>query len=75
MIVYSETIMLSELLAIIETIPSEPDKNFLEVLNNAQTLGHRASMNSYNRLLDLYNKYIVVPAGDVQTLRNYNYHE
>ena len=74
MIVYSETIMLSELLAIIETIPSEPDKNFLEVLNNAQTLGHRASMNSYNRLLDLYNKYIVVPAASTHAKRTQNYH-
>jgi len=72
MVMYSESTMLSDLLSRLQTgqIPSKYDREF--ILSRSDS-NKPSTMAQYNFLLDLYNKYIVVQAGDMQVLRDYNY--
>ena len=74
MVMYSESMMLSDLLARVQSgqIPNKWDKEFiLSRADNSEQFA--ATMAQYNKLLDLYNKYIVVAASHKQSLRANNY--
>ena len=69
MVYYDTARMITDLRMILESIPNLWERNFILSMQDNGIV----SMPQYNKLLDLYNKYIVVPAGPSQNLRNYNY--
>ena len=72
MIMYSESMMLSELTVELSAnrIVNPWEREFIKLRQDSHK---SASIVQYNKLLDLYNKYIVVPASPSQTLRATNY--
>ena len=73
MIVYPVSQMLHDLDTIYTQIPNVWEQKF--IVDCRERKARDYTIAQYNKLLDLYNKYIVVPAGAMQTLRNCNYHE
>ena len=61
MVFYPASKLVAELWAIIDGIPNEWEHNFVESLWSKIPLPP-LSIAQYNRLLDLYNKYILVPS-------------
>lgn len=58
MMYYPTVTMLRELRRISHTLPLGKDRNYIE-----NALGYNLnSIQDYNRILDLFNKYIAVPA-------------
>jgi len=52
-------------------IPNEWEREFVEKTQYKKK--GTFSIQQYNRVLILYNKYIGVPSGDMQVSRDYNY--
>ena len=69
MVYYDTSRMIIDLRMMVESIPNTGERNFILSMQDNGIV----SMPQYNKLLDLYNKYIAVPAGRTQHLKDYNY--
>ena len=72
--VYADTSqMIQDLWSIVDGVPSPYDQNFIESLYNRPDYFGPLSIAQYNRVLDLFNKYIAVPAGRRQSNHERHY--